>query len=459
MRRTTIHQGRLVLAACVAVMATFAAGPTAVALALPPVPELQTAPTISGNLKEGQTLTADHGTWTNSPTSYAYAWWRCGDPPFGPICAPVDGAIASTYVLTAADVDLHVVLKVIATNAGGDSAQASSLRSDSVQIGPPINATPADFSGYLVEGATLTADVGTWSHPPFAYTYQWYSCDAQGLSCPDIATAAAATYLLRESDVGRFVGVEIVAHGQGGNSQPSTSEAFGPIAPALPINMSYPDISGTPRVGATLTTTPGLWTGNPTRYDYQWYSCDNNVETCNAISGATATTYAPVVADVGRRLGVGVVAFNAGGSSDEAGSYVTDAILPAVATAPPLPPPPAVVVAPPRATFSWTATRVRADGTLVLTQRVTKPGAFTGVATISAGGLTYARTSAKAKAGGTVTMSLKPTTAGRRALRRQRKLRLRVRVTFTAAAGGAPATKTRTVTVRAVRRAQAAARR
>jgi subtilisin family serine protease len=34
-------------------------------------------PTISGLAAVGQTLTADPGSWSNVPTSYAYAWQRC----------------------------------------------------------------------------------------------------------------------------------------------------------------------------------------------------------------------------------------------------------------------------------------------------------------------------------------------------------------------------------------------
>lgn len=86
-----------------------------------------------------------------------------------------------------------------------------------------------------------------------------------------------------------------------------------------PNNTAAPSISGTPRVGETLTGNDGTWNG-ASSYARQWLRCDEI--TCNAISGATSTTYAPVWADVGYQLAYKVTATNAAGDS----AYTSDPV-------------------------------------------------------------------------------------------------------------------------------------
>ncbi|MDN5717150.1 MAG: hypothetical protein L0G89_07925, partial [Janibacter sp.] len=61
-----------------------------------------------------------------------------------------------------------------------------------------------------------------------------------------------------------------------------------------------PRISGTPRVGQTLTASTGTWSPTPSRYTYRWKRNGAN------ISGATQRTYTPTTADAGRRISVRV---------------------------------------------------------------------------------------------------------------------------------------------------------
>ena len=85
---------------------------------------------------------------------------------------------------------------------------------------------------------------------------------------------------------------------------------------APPRNQSLPTISGTPRVGSTLSATSGSWTGTaPISYSYQWRRCARNGGSCSNISGATGSTYTLRSADRGTRLRVRVTARNAEGSA------------------------------------------------------------------------------------------------------------------------------------------------
>jgi hypothetical protein len=80
-------------------------------------PEHRVVCTISGTPSVPNVLTATTGTWTNSPTSFAYQWVRGAGTNIG--------TNASTYTLVAGDSGNPVRCAVSATNAAGTT------------IGPP----------------------------------------------------------------------------------------------------------------------------------------------------------------------------------------------------------------------------------------------------------------------------------------------------------------------------------
>jgi hypothetical protein len=83
---------------------------------------------------------------------------------------------------------------------------------------------------------------------------------------------------------------------------------------AAPANTVSPQVSGTAKVGQTLTVSNGSWSGTPTSYTYQWQRCTGST-TCTTIVGATNQTYVVRAADVGRKLRALVTASNADGSA------------------------------------------------------------------------------------------------------------------------------------------------
>ncbi len=129
------------------------AGSTAVSNPLPvgsvpsPLPPRSAGgTTVNGTVAAGQTLTCTEGSWSNSPTAYAFQWYRNG--------APIAGATSSTYLLSSGDVASPAVFQcvVTASNAGGSTAQASANRATSTAPNP---AAPGGNGG--LPNATLPA--------------------------------------------------------------------------------------------------------------------------------------------------------------------------------------------------------------------------------------------------------------------------------------------------------------
>ncbi len=88
---------------------------------LPEAPVVQSPPTITGTPQQGETLTANAGEWTNSPTGHALQWLRCETDE----CVPIPGATSSHYTLTSEDTNLSVAVRETAKNAGGFGAAVS----------------------------------------------------------------------------------------------------------------------------------------------------------------------------------------------------------------------------------------------------------------------------------------------------------------------------------------------
>jgi hypothetical protein len=97
------------------------------------VPPANTSlPTIAGSATQGETLTADHGTWTGTtPIAYTYQWRRCDVS--GGSCSDISGATNSSYTLSSDDVGNTVRVRVTAVNV----AASSSAESDATAIVSP----------------------------------------------------------------------------------------------------------------------------------------------------------------------------------------------------------------------------------------------------------------------------------------------------------------------------------
>jgi len=99
-----------------AVVAAVAAAATGIfaAVASAASPTNTAPPTISGTAKSGEKLTANNGTWSNSPTSFTYQWQRCASD--GRSCGDVNGATSQTYAVSSPDVG-HALRVVVTVSA------------------------------------------------------------------------------------------------------------------------------------------------------------------------------------------------------------------------------------------------------------------------------------------------------------------------------------------------------
>ena len=187
-------------------------------------------PTVSGTAQQGSTLTATTGTWTGTPTSYAYQWRQCDSS--GNNCMNVSGATASSYQPPSGDVGHTMRVVVTATNAGGSTA-GTSTQTAAIAARPvsaPSNTALPVVSGTATQGQTLTTGTGTWTGTS-TYAYQWRQCDASGNNCANISSATSSTYTLSSAEVAHTVRSVVTATNAGGSASASSAATAAVTAP------------------------------------------------------------------------------------------------------------------------------------------------------------------------------------------------------------------------------------
>ena len=298
--------------------ATVPSDPTGVIAALPTAPVNTSRPSIAQYANEGDTLTAEVGSWAGTePMTFSYQWQRCTEE-----CTDIAGTTSSTYVLVGADVGKYMQVVVTATNVAG-SASESSYTTEKIGNTSAPEATAAPYLyGVAQDQQALVLEQADWSGAqPIEHAYQWERCNAEGASCTDISGATDTVYGVVSADIGFTLRLRESVSNVHGSASATTAPSE--VVTANPAAGSTPTIEGDAYRGDTLSANVHGVTGtSPVEISYQWQRCNTAGASCTDISGATATTYTLTEADTASTVRVLATYTNAYGA-DEKSSTAT----------------------------------------------------------------------------------------------------------------------------------------
>ncbi|MER5709885.1 hypothetical protein [Streptomyces sp. NPDC002122] len=179
----------------------------------------------------------------------------------------------------------------------------------------PLRATAAPrISGTAVVGGKVTASAGSWTPAAESYAYQWRANGAV------VAGATASSYVLPSSLQGKQLSVSVTAR-KAGHPAVTSASASVVVKGVAPKATKAPSLTGTVRVGRTLTLNRGTWTPAPSSYAYQWYANGR------VISGATKAWFTLTKAQRGQKITVRVTACRTGHLNGVAWTRATGAVL------------------------------------------------------------------------------------------------------------------------------------
>ena len=160
------------------------------------VPVNTVAPTIaptSGTAGVTTYSVTSVGSWTNSPTSYAYQW-QYNDQ--GATFLSISGATSSSYTPPSNFFSLYVSpirCRVTASNSGGAGSPAfSNTATVSAPVSPPSGGS-VSLSGTGVAGTNITAVTSGWSGSPTSYNLRIYASTSNPPTTSDTLKASSSS--------------------------------------------------------------------------------------------------------------------------------------------------------------------------------------------------------------------------------------------------------------------------
>jgi hypothetical protein len=256
-------------------------------LVLPGAFSATAVPIIVGIPVPGTTLSVDTRNW-DLGVSFDYSWYRGG--------VLIAGQVLNSYPISTSDVGSVITVCVAGSKVGYSTISVCSAGATvlALQKNTPI----PTISGTAIVGSVLTAKPGTWDAGVLV-TYQWIRA---GIAIPG---ATASTYALLPTDLGSQISVTSTGSKPGYLTVSRTSSVTSVILAGTIALAPTPTISGTTKVGNTLSAKTGTWDPGVV-LTYQW------LRNGATISGAVASTYSLVAGDLASNISVTVTGTKSG---------------------------------------------------------------------------------------------------------------------------------------------------
>ncbi len=239
-------------------------------------------PKLSGDLRQGSTVSVDFSSFDPSAT-ITYQWgWEVISPNFGSVFARQLDATGSSYLLGRAG---KVALEVVISRPGFETLTylypyQTVLLPEQTNISKPV------ITGLNRVGSNLGVNFGTGAIGTSLKSIIWYR---NGVKIAE----GVKNLTSKVSELGAEITVSAVLSRAGFEDALVTSAAI-TMLPGI-MGAGTPSITGTPRVGATLTASTSSWVKGAV-ISYQWL-LDGK-----AIRGATARTYKLLSTQKGKRI-------------------------------------------------------------------------------------------------------------------------------------------------------------
>ena len=262
-----------------------------------PGPTFTTQPLATQSICLGGTPSALTVVYSNGTGAPTYQWFSNTVNSTAGATAIV-GATTASYTPPGNSVGTLYYFCTVTFATGGCSQIASAIATVNVNTVQSITLQPIATQTICVGGTISPALIVNYTDGAGTSTYQWYSvvgatntliagATTSSYSPPVFATAGTYNYIVR-----------VILSGNGcGFVQSSTAQIIvvaDPIVSA-PIAATYCQ-NATPVTPLTVTASGGI----ASAYTYQWYSnTANNNTTGTLITGATNSSYTPLVATVG----------------------------------------------------------------------------------------------------------------------------------------------------------------